>query len=414
MQDIVIKNASVVLQDRVASGAAVWIREGRIKGIATDTDFTQQAPQAKRIDAAGAYLMPGFIDIHSDNIETVIQPRPQSMIDFELAMREQEKQLVNQGITTMYHSLSVLDLGNLSDQVVFKKGMVRTPENLKRLVGLIRTFHEGDHLIRHRFHCRYDITNIGGYDMVMEFIRNGDVQLLSFMDHTPGQGQYRDLELFKNNVLSPEQSDAEKAQILQERMSRARLTEEQMTRAADMAWQAGIPIASHDDDSMEKLDYVTQKLHANICEFPVELSIAQEAHRRGMQVVVGATNVLMGRSHSNNLSATEAIRHGCADILVSDYFPASILHAVFQLQEQGLLSLPEAVNMATYNPAKAVGISDRVGSIAPGKYADLLLVSKKGAIPVILSVFINGEEVTKIHYRNDFAGENGAQYDQAI
>lgn len=414
MQDIVIKNASVVLQDRVASGAAVWVREGRIQGIATDSDFTQQAPQAKRIDAAGAYLMPGFIDIHSDNIETVIQPRPQSMIDFELAMREQEKQLVNQGITTMYHSLSVLDLGNLSDQIVFKKGMVRTPENLKRLVGLIRTFHEGDHLIRHRFHCRYDITNIGGYDMVMEFIRNGDVQLLSFMDHTPGQGQYRDLELFKNNVLSPEQSDAEKAQILQERMSRARLTEEQMTRAADMAWQAGIPIASHDDDSIEKLDYVTQKLHANICEFPVELSIAQEAHRRGMQVVVGATNVLMGRSHSNNLSATEAVRHGCADILVSDYFPASILHAVFQLQEQGLLSLPEAVNMATYNPAKAVGISDRVGSIAPGKYADLLLVSKKGAIPVILSVFINGEEVTKIHYRNDFAGENGAQYDQAI
>lgn len=414
MQDIVIKNAAVVLPDRVASGAAVWIRDGRIQEISTDTEFAQQAPQARQIDAAGAYLMPGFIDIHSDNIETVIQPRPQSMIDFELAMREQEKQLVNQGITTMYHSLSVLDLGNLSDQVVFKKGQVRTPENLKRLVGLIRTFHEGDHLIRHRFHCRYDITNIGGYDMVLDFIRNGDVQLLSFMDHTPGQGQYRDLELFKNNVLSPQQSDAEKAQIMQERMNRARLTEEQMTRAADMAWQAGIPIASHDDDSLEKLDYVTQKLHAGICEFPVELSVAQEAHRRGMQVVVGATNVLMGRSHSNNLSAIEAVRHGCADILVSDYFPASILHAVFQLHERGLLSLPEAVSMATYNPAKAVGVSDRVGSIAPGKYADLLLVSKKGAIPVILSVFINGEEVTKIHYRNDFAGENGAQYDQAI
>ena len=414
MQDIVIKNAAVVLPDRVASGAAVWIRDGRIQEISTDTEFAQQAPQARQIDAAGAYLMPGFIDIHSDNIETVIQPRPQSMIDFELAMREQEKQLVNQGITTMYHSLSVLDLGNLSDQIVFKKGQVRTPENLKRLVGLIRTFHEGDHLIRHRFHCRYDITNIGGYDMVLDFIRNGDVQLLSFMDHTPGQGQYRDLELFKNNVLSPQQSDAEKAQIMQERMNRARLTEEQMTRAADMAWQAGIPIASHDDDSLEKLDYVTQKLHAGICEFPVELSVAQEAHRRGMQVVVGATNVLMGRSHSNNLSAIEAVRHGCADILVSDYFPASILHAVFQLHERGLLSLPEAVSMATYNPAKAVGVSDRVGSIAPGKYADLLLVSKKGAIPVILSVFINGEEVTKIHYRNDFAGENGAQYDQAI
>lgn len=411
MQDTIIKNAAVVLKDRVLDSASVWIRGNRIQEISEKSGLEEKAPHAKQIDAAGAYLMPGFIDIHSDNIETVIQPRPQSLIDFELAMREQEKQLVNQGITTMYHSLSIIEVGNTNDQSVFKKGMVRTPENLKKLVGLIRTFHEGDHLIRHRFHCRYDITNTKGYDMVLDFIRNGDVHLLSFMDHTPGQGQYRDLELFKNNVLSPEQSDAEKEKILSQRMSRAKLTAEQMTRAADMAAQAGIPIASHDDDSIEKLDYVTQSLHAQICEFPVELSVAKEARRRGMQVVVGATNVLMGRSHSNNLSALEAIQNGCADILVSDYFPAAILHAVFRLYEQGLLSLPEAVNMATYNPAKAVKLDDRLGSIEPGKLADLLLVSKKGSIPVILSVLINGEEVTKIHYRNDFATEDGAYYD---
>lgn len=401
----------MVLKDRVLGSASVLIQGHQIQEISENPDFAERFTQAKQIDAAGAYLMPGFIDIHSDNIETVIQPRPQSMIDFELAMREQEKQLVNQGITTMYHSLSVLDLGIKNDQNLFKKGMVRTPENLKRLVGLIRTFHEGDHLIRHRFHCRYDITNTNGYDMVLDFIRNGDMQLLSFMDHTPGQGQYRDLELFKNHVLSPQQNDAEKEEILSARMSRAKITAEQMTRAADMAAQAGIPIASHDDDSIEKLDYVTQKLHARICEFPVELAVAKEAHRRGMQVVVGATNVLMGRSHSNNLSALEAIQNGCADILVSDYFPAAILHAVFQLHERGVLTLPDAVNMATYNPAKAVGLSGRLGSIEPGKYADLLLVSKKGAVPVILSVFINGEEVTKIHYRNDFIGEDGARYD---
>lgn len=411
MQDILIKNAAVVLKDRVLGSASVLIQGHQIGEISENPDFAERFTQAKQIDAAGAYLMPGFIDIHSDNIETVIQPRPQSMIDFELAMREQEKQPVNQGITTMYHSLSVLDLGIKNDQNLFKKGMVRTPENLKRLVGLIRTFHEGDHLIRHRFHCRYDITNTNGYDMVLDFIRNGDMQLLSFMDHTPGQGQYRDLELFKNHVLSPQQNDAEKEEILSARMSRAKITAEQMTRAADMAAQAGIPIASHDDDSIEKLDYVTQKLHARICEFPVELAVAKEAHRRGMQVVVGATNVLMGRSHSNNLSALEAIQNGCADILVSDYFPAAILHAVFQLHERGVLTLPDAVNMATYNPAKAVGLSGRLGSIEPGKYADLLLVSKKGAVPVILSVFINGEEVTKIHYRNDFIGEDGARYD---
>ncbi len=411
MQDIMIRNATVVLKDRVLNSGSVWIHGNRIQEISEKPDFAQQAPLAKQIDAEGAYLMPGFIDIHSDNIETVIQPRPQSMIDFELAMREQEKQLVNQGITTMFHSLTIMDVEALDEQKTAKKAQMRSPENLKRLVGLIRTFHEGDHLIRHRFHCRYEITNTVGYAMLLDFIRNRDMQLLSFMDHTPGQGQYRDLEFFKDQVMSPEHSDQEKARLIQERMNQTKLTAEQLAQAADMAEEAGIPIASHDDDSSEKLDYVTNSLHAQICEFPVELAVAKDAHSRGMQVVVGATNILMGRSHSNNLSALEAIKNGCADILVSDYFPAAILHAVFQLYEQGICSLPEAVNMATYNPAKAVKMDDRFGSIEPGNYADLLLVSKKGAVPVILSVFINGEEVTKIHYRNDFVGEDGVHDD---
>ena len=296
MQDILIKNAAVVLKDRVLGSASVLIQGHQIGEISENPDFAERFTQAKQIDAAGAYLMPGFIDIHSNNIETVIQPRPQSMIDFELAMREQEKQLVNQGITTMYHSLSVLDLGIKNDQNLFKKGMVRTPENLKRLVGLIRTFHEGDHLIRHRFHCRYDITNTNGYDMVLDFIRNGDMQLLSFMDHTPRQGQYRDLELFKNHVLSPQQNDAEKEEILSARMSRAKITAEQMTRAADMAAQAGIPIASHDDDSIEKLDYVTQKLHARICEFPVELAVAKEACLRFLMLSIWRHTIRLRQS----------------------------------------------------------------------------------------------------------------------
>ena len=150
--------------------------------------------------------------------------------------------------------------------------------------------------------------------------------------------------------MSQSQTEEEKNRILTDRMNRTKLTAEQLALAADMAVQAGIPIASHDDDSLEKLDYVTQSLHARICEFPVELSVAKEARRRGMSVVVGATNVLMGRSHSNNLSAREAIENGCADILVSDYFPAAILHGVFKLWEDGLLSLPQAVNMATLKP----------------------------------------------------------------
>jgi alpha-D-ribose 1-methylphosphonate 5-triphosphate diphosphatase len=203
-------------------------------------------------------------------------------------------------------------------------------------------------------------------------------------------------------------AEEEKDRILRERMNRAKLTRQQMKDAADLAVHAGIPIASHDDDSLEKLDYVTRELHATISEFPVELGIAKAARDRDMLVVVGAPNILMGRSHSNNLSATTAVQEGCADIMVSDYFPPAILHAVFKLYMDGLMPLYQAVNMASYNPARAMHISNTLGSIEEGKWGDLMLVAMRGAIPAVTDVFIGGQHVSSLRYCNDLlygAGE---------
>ena len=213
MGEIVIQNVNVVLPEQVLESGSVRLQDHLIQEVSENPWLTPEDPNGRIVDGQGAYLLPGFIDIHSDNIENVIQPRPQSMIDFELAMREQEKQLVCQGITTMYHSLTIMDT-NFGGERVAQKQQLRSPENLTRLIGLIRNFHEGDHLIRHRFHCRYEITNTRGYSMLLKFIRNRDMQLLSFMDHTPGQGQYRNLEFFKNHVMSQSQSEEEKNQIL--------------------------------------------------------------------------------------------------------------------------------------------------------------------------------------------------------
>ena len=188
MGELVIQNVNVVLPDRVLENGSVRLQDQLIQEVSENPWLAPEDPDGRIVDGQDAYLLPGFIDIHSDNIETVIQPRPQSMIDFELAMREQEKQLVCQGITTMYHSLTIMDT-NFGGERVAQKQQLRSPENLARLIGLIRNFHEGDHLIRHRFHCRYEITNTRGYSMLLGFIRNRDMQLLSFMDHTPGQGQ---------------------------------------------------------------------------------------------------------------------------------------------------------------------------------------------------------------------------------
>lgn len=400
MSKTLIYNACVIKKDEILENAAVLIEGKTIKRIFTNEESIDSEADEK-IDAKGAYLMPGFIDLHSDNIERVAQPRPQSLIDFNIAIREQEKQLICQGITTMYHSLTIANSGKALASEAKAKMLLRTPENHKKLVEVIKKHNDGDHLIHHRFHCRYDITNTDGYDMLIEFIKNRDMQLMSFVDHTPGQGQYRDLEFYKKNIMGSEQSDKEKDEILQTRMNTARITGKQIEDAAKMAREAGIPMASHDDDSIEKLDYVMENLGVNICEFPIELGVAKEAHNRGLMVVVGANNILMGRSHSNNLSALEAIRNDCADILVSDYFPASLLHAVFKIADEKLLPLYKAVNMTTYNPACAVGISDITGSIEEGKIADLLVVRKIDTMPVIQTAFVDGVKVLDLNYREN-------------
>lgn len=391
-----IYNGIIVQKDRVLQQASLLIDGNHIAEIREDNSGWDQDPFAEKIDAQGAYVVPGFMDLHSDHIEKVAQPRPQSLIDFDIAIREQEKQLVCQGITSMYHSLTMNGGSKTSKDL---KALLRTPENYNKLVQLIRKHNNGDHIIRHRFHCRYDVTNTQGFEQLLEYIKNSDMQLLSFVDHTPGQGQYKDLEFFKNHVMGSDKTEEEKEKILRKRMNTARITAQQMEMAANLADQLGIPIASHDDDSLEKLDYVMKHLHIRICEFPITMEVAKEAHHRGLKVVVGANNVLMGRSHSNNLSALDAIREGCADILVSDYFPASLLHAVFKIYDMGLTTLPDAINMVTYNPACAVGVADHLGSLEVGKWADLLLIHRSQSMPVLGTAFVDGDKVMDIRYR---------------
>jgi alpha-D-ribose 1-methylphosphonate 5-triphosphate diphosphatase len=348
------------------------------------------------IDARDGYIMPGFIDIHSDYIESVIQPRPTCLMDFETGLREAEKQLLGHGITTIYHSLSLMNGGDAEGKHSF-----RTRENLERLAGYITDFHEGYHLIRHRFHARYEIDNIGIYDYLSELLKSGSVHELSFMDHTPGQGQYRNLEIYAKSYVTWAAAYSSKTmgEILAEAKNKPVASHEMLSSLAALAHERNIPLASHDDDTLEKLALMKNKFGVKISEFPIELEVAKKAHDEGILVVVGAPNVMLGGSHSGNLSALEAIREGCADILCSDYYPASLLYSAFKLEEEGVLSLPAAVRMLTLNPARAMGIDKDYGSVEPGKKADFLIIRKIHQRPMVYKCFIDGRTTLQFEYR---------------
>lgn len=389
-----ITNGIIITEETLLEGYDLFVYEDRIAKIVRRGEFTPDA-NTEIIDASGGYIAPGLIDIHSDYIEHMTAPRPTSLIDFRLSLRETEKELISHGITTMYHSLSIFK------SVDYKYRPIREPENVRKLVDLIDQTHHSKHLVRHRFHARFEIDNLEEIESLKAYIMEEKVHLLSFMDHTPGQGQYRDLELYKKTIRGYEDvSDENVELIIANHQSKQKMTVDAIREIAEMAKARNIAIASHDDDSVEKLDLV-QSFGTTISEFPITLDIARKAKEKGLFTIAGAPNVILGGSHSGNLSAAEAVNDGSIDILCSDYYPAAMLHAVFQLASQYEKGLVEMFKLVTLNPARAVNMDETLGSIREGKKADLLIIERlePDDFPVITAVMVDGKLIQKTNYR---------------
>lgn len=380
----VLKNGIIVTEDKIIEGYDVVIEGKKIRAITQ----TGKEEAEKIVDCKGAYILPGLIDMHSDMIEALIQPRSTARFDMEMALNAAEGTLATAGITTMYHSLSMYRVGSWDAKEI------RHPDTVRRLAKKIREHQKKGAIIHNRFHLRYEIDNISAYDLVKEMIRDQQVDLFSVMDHSPGQGQYRDLSIYRKHLPGEGKNltDAEFEELLRKEQEKEKLTEEQIEMVVRLAQEKGIAVASHDDESVEKVR-CNQRRKINISEFPITMEAAKEAVSCGQKTVLGAPNILLGGSHSGNLSAERAVKEGVASILVSDYYPQALLYAVFALWKKDVLSLPEAVQLATLQPAKATGIAEMCGSIKVGKYADLLVVREKEEGPFVEQVYVNGTKV---------------------
>jgi alpha-D-ribose 1-methylphosphonate 5-triphosphate diphosphatase len=388
-----ITNGRIVLKDRVEKGWNLLIRDSEIAALGPASDCPIP-DDAQIVDANGGFIAPGFIDIHSDYIEHMAAPRPTSVMDFELSLRLAEREFACHGISTMFHSLSIYKATEFPDKPI------RRSENVRQFIGLIDASHSSRHMIRHRFHARFEIDNLDRVAELEEYMRAGSVHLISFMDHTPGQGQYRDIELFRKTLKGyMSASEAEIDSMIARSKAKEKLTMERIAELAALAAEKGIAIASHDDDSPEKVALV-RGFGAAISEFPVDMEIARAARKAGMHTLAGAPNVLLGGSHSGNLSAAEAILDGCVDMLCSDYYPGAILHAVFAMNERYGADLARMFRMATLNPAEAVGMGAELGSLEAGKRADLQIIERvDGRFPATTSLFVDGERVLWTRYR---------------
>ena len=355
-----LSDARVVLPDRVLERGSLRLEDGKIAEI-----IEGPAPHAD-LHGAGLTAIPGLVDLHGDMLERELEPRPGAAFPMEMSLLELDKRLAAAGITTAYTAISFSE---------HRAKHLRSEERAREIVEGIAGLRSGL-LTDIRIHARFEITNHRAAPVLKDLLAAQMVDMVSLNDHTPGQGQYRDLEQFISYISSWQDKTREEVeQNVIERIQRttdAPPAWDVIAEVAQLARDAGMVVASHDDDSADKVRLV-QSVGASLSEFPVTLEAAQAAHMHGMGIIMGAPNALRGSSHSGNLSALEALEHGVLDILASDYYPAAMLRAALSIAQKGLLPLPAAIQLVSHNPASAVGLADR-GSLELGKKADLVLL----------------------------------------
>jgi alpha-D-ribose 1-methylphosphonate 5-triphosphate diphosphatase len=376
--EMILTNARIVTRDAVVDGT-VRIAGDEIREV---SDGPSGAPGTQ--DLGGDYLLPGLVELHTDNMEKHFEPRPGAFWPSPVAaVLAHDAQIIGAGITTVLDAICV---GDYRDAGRRRKILADSMSSVAaaRGAGLLRA----DHL----FHLRCETSDPNVVELFEPCAEDPLLRLVSVMDHTPGQRQWADLESFRTFNRDRGWSDAEFATVIAEH-------KDQMARYSDRNRQAilrlcrglDVPLASHDDTTVDHVDQARAE-GITIAEFPTTMTAAERARGYGMMTVMGAPNVVRGGSHSGNISAQALAEQGLLDILSSDYVPASLLHAGFFLHQHAGMALAGAVRTITLNPARSVGLTDR-GEIAAGQRADLMRVRLHGDLPVLREVWRGGTRV---------------------
>jgi alpha-D-ribose 1-methylphosphonate 5-triphosphate diphosphatase len=372
--ELAFRNARVVTGDDSFVGS-VLIRDGKVVSVDAGVSCAGE-------DMEGDVLMPGVIDLHTDNLEKHFFPRPNIGWDPVSAAVTHDGCCLSVGVTTVFDSLSI---GS------FNSAASRNHGNLIRLAdGLAHANNNGLLKADHKVHWRCETPADDLPHELEGFARHPMTALFSLMDHTPGQRQYRNLEKYLNGW----RTDGMTESAIDHRMAdirdrQARNAERHRRLVADVAAAHGAPLASHDDEDAAHID-VAADLGATVAEFPVTLEAAQQARARGMVIVMGGPNLIRGGSYSGNVPASELAHAGLLDAFASDYVPRSLIECAFALTRPEFdWSLARAVATVTSGPARAAQLADR-GVLAPGRRADLLRVRVTGDLPVVQEVWVEG------------------------
>jgi alpha-D-ribose 1-methylphosphonate 5-triphosphate diphosphatase len=370
------RNARIVLADGTLEGSLQ-----SVGGVITAIDA---GPLAAGEDLEGDYLIPGLVELHTDHLENHYRPRPGVFWDPVAALHAHDTQIAGSGITTVFDAVRIGSDSDVPDM----------SPHVDQLTGAI-TKASADGWLRaeHFIHLRCELPS---HDVLAHFdayVERPLVRLASVMDHTPGQRQFQTMEAYRR-FYKTNRTEEELERYIADRLAdHQRYSAAHRRHITQRANQLGLALASHDDATLAHVEEAVADGIA-ISEFPTTLEAASAGHDAGLAILMGAPNVVRGRSHSGNISATDLVHAGLLDILSSDYVPFALLQAAFLLpQRVEGLSLSHALATVTANPARAAGLEDR-GIIAIGKRADLVRVRLVDGLPVVRGVWRQGKRVS--------------------
>ncbi len=376
--NLCLANAQLVMPDRVVTGS-VTIEQGVISEI-TEGDHVPTGA----VDCAGDYILPGLVELHTDNIERHIEPRPEVDWPHLPALIAHDSELASTGITTVFDAMRV---GSIHS------GKGRYIDYARKLADeLLSARAAGYFKISHFLHLRAEICSETLLEELATFGPEDRVGIVSLMDHTPGQRQFSDLSALKTYVAKKRgMTDADfVAHVEKLRGLQQRFGEKHEAGAVIEAARLGAALASHDDTTARHVEKSSENGVA-FAEFPTTFEAAEACRTRNIAVMMGAPNLIRGGSHSGNVAAEDLAKADLLEIVSSDYVPSALLLSAFHLASVWD-DLPRAVATVTRNPAMAVGLDDR-GILNVGLRGDVLRVRRMGQTPVLRGVWSQGNKV---------------------
>ena len=372
----VLTNARLILENEIVTGTIAFDENG----ITAVDQGRSSLPEA--IDAQGDYVAPGLVEMHTDNMEKHFMPRPKVFWPNGLAAAlVHDAQMAAAGVTTVYDAICAGTPFSAKD---YRKDIFADVMDALRLGSA-----EGVFRIDHRIHMRCELTSPDLLKDIEPYQDDSLVQLVSLMDHTPGQRQWRDIAHLRTYALGNGKTEAEFEEDVTVRQREGTANVGRNWSAVVEMFQArGIPIATHDDTTIEHVEAGIAS-GAVISEFPTTVEAAEAAKQRGLATIAGAPNVVRGGSHSGGVSVAELAEKDLLDGLSSDYVPASLLQAVLKLRDKHGITLPAAMAKVTWKVADILGLEDR-GHLKPGLRADIVRFKALGATPVIATVWSQG------------------------